>query len=96
MVARMPAFCCSFEGVGHRAGDEAGRHAVDGDVTAGQFLGQGLGEADHAGLGGGVVGLAGIAGHADDRGDADDAARAALHHAASAAAPRQAEIGLPG
>ena len=41
---------------------------------------QRLGEADHAGLRGDVVGLAGIAGDADHRGDVDDAAEAAAHH----------------
>src|SRR5690606_9211230 len=81
------------EHVGHRAGDEARGDAVDGDAAAADLLGQRLGEADHAGLGGGVVGLARVAGDADHRGDADDAAGAALHHPLHGGAA-EAEIGF--
>ena len=47
----------------------------------GAFLRQRLGEADVAGLGGGVVGLADLALLAVDRGDGDDAAELAVAHA---------------
>ncbi len=55
--------------------DEAGGDGVGGDAAGGEFAGEGLGEADEAGFGGGVVGLAGLAVAADDAGDVDDAAR---------------------
>ena len=54
--------------------DEAERDRVDGDVVAAPLLGQGLGQADHAGLGRGVVGLPGVAAQAGDGGDVDDLA----------------------
>src|SRR5450759_2150383 len=53
--------------------DKSGGDAVHGDVAAADFLGEGLGEADHARLGSGVVGLSGVAHTANHRGDADDA-----------------------
>src|SRR5690606_31906865 len=54
--------------------------AIDGDIAAGHFGGQGLAHADQAGFGGAVIGLTGVASGADDRADVDDAAKAALHH----------------
>ena len=39
-----------------RHGYEAGSHRVDGDVPAGQLLGEALGQADEARLAGGIVG----------------------------------------
>ena len=47
----------------------------------GALLRQRLGEADVAGLGGGIIGLAHLALLAVDRGDVDDAAELALAHA---------------
>src|SRR5450631_2719101 len=46
-------------GVDHPRG-----HGVTGDASGGDFARRGTGEADHAGLGGGVVGLPGVAHHA--------------------------------
>ena len=60
-------------GGGHLGHDEAGRDRVDRDALL-QLGGEAVDEADHAGLRGGVVGLADVAGDAGDRGDADDAA----------------------
>ena len=57
--------------------DIARRDHVDGDALGGVLLRQRLGEADHAGLGGGVVRLAHLALLAVDRGDDDDAPEAA-------------------
>ena len=65
----------------HLGGDIARADGVDGDALAGVLLRQRLGEADVAGLGGGIVGLAHLALLAVDRGDVDDAAEAALAHA---------------
>ncbi len=76
----------------HVGGDEAGGDGVDGqpDPVAERalgaveledgLLGQRLGQAEHAGLGGGVVDLADVAGLADDRGHVDDPAGAADDH----------------
>src|SRR3546814_486691 len=60
-----------FLGHGHHhvGADVAGRDGVDGDAEARVFLRQGDGEAMHAGLGGGVVGLAVLALLAVDRTD---------------------------
>jgi hypothetical protein len=59
----------------------AGRDGVDRDALGRALLGQGLGEAVDAGLGGGVVDLAVLAGLAVDGADVDDAPEAALAHA---------------
>src|SRR5690606_14089257 len=72
------------EGLGHVGFDEAGGDDVDGDAAGADFTGEGFAEADDAGLGGDVVGLAGVAHDADHGGDVDDAALALLHHAAQA------------
>ncbi len=69
----------SFE---HRGLDKAGGQAIDGDVARGDFLGQGFGKADNAGLGGGVIGLSAVARNPNDGGDINDSAPAPLHHAA--------------
>eukprot|EP01022_Parablepharisma_sp_SALTPOND_P036185 TRINITY_DN979_c0_g7_i1.p1 TRINITY_DN979_c0_g7~~TRINITY_DN979_c0_g7_i1.p1 ORF type:complete len:1344 (+),score=262.78 TRINITY_DN979_c0_g7_i1:3504-7535(+) len=69
------------QGLGHVGIDEAGRHAVHGDVAAADLTRQRATHASHAGLGGGIVHLARIAGLAHHRGDADDAAGTGLHHA---------------
>ena len=55
--------------------DQAGRHAVDADAVRPEFARHRLGEAEHAGLGGGVMraaedaaaALGGDRGHAGDR-----------------------------
>src|SRR5580698_1001510 len=65
----------------HLGVDIAGRDGVDRDALLGVFLRQRLGEADHAGLGGRIVGLANLALLAVDRRDVDDAAEVALAHA---------------
>ncbi len=71
----------------HHVGvDVARADAVDRDAFARGLLGERLGEADHAGLGGGVVGLAHLALLAVDRRDRDDAAEPALAHAVDRAA----------
>ena len=62
--------------------DEAGRHHIDGYPAAGDFLRKCLGEADHAGLAGGVVGLTGEPHETADGADIDDAPGALLHHRA--------------
>src|SRR5699024_10402800 len=59
---------------GHLRLDEAGGHGVDGDLLRGQLGGGAVDKADHAGLGGGVVGLAAVARDAGHRGHADHAA----------------------
>src|SRR6266850_1315960 len=65
----------------HFGGDIAGADRVDGDTALGAFLRQRLGEAELAGLGGGIVGLPHLALLAVDRRDIDDAAELALAHA---------------
>src|SRR6185436_1638635 len=66
----------------HHVGfDVARRHRVHGNALAYDFLCQRLGEAGHAGLGGGVVGLAELALDGVHRGDVHDAAPAAIAHA---------------
>ena len=69
--------------VGHH---HAGRDRIDGDAFLAEFARRGLGQADQAGLGGGVIGLAEFAAHAVDRRDVDDAAEAL---APPSAAPRR-------
>src|SRR5450759_3767526 len=76
----------------HLGGDEAGRHCVHGDADAVLFkppcpgederrlLGEGLGQAEHAGLGRSVVCLADVPGLANDRGHEDDATGPAFDH----------------
>ena len=49
-------------------------------MPAGDFAGEGLGEADLPGFGGGVVGLSGVAGESDYGGYVDDASVALAEH----------------
>ena len=79
ILAITASFTACGQFVGHVGGDEARGHGVAGDVAAGEFAGDGFGEADQAGLAGGVVGLAGVADQADDRGDVDDARVLGFH-----------------
>ncbi len=65
----------------HLGADVAGGDRVHGHTLLGRLERQRLGEAVHAGLGGGVVGLAEGALGAVHRRDVDDAAPAAIHHA---------------
>src|SRR4051812_25647121 len=69
---RQPGALHLAQRIGHRGHDEAGGDDIDGDPARGDFLRQGFGHADHAGLGGGIVGLAGVAGGTDDGGNVDD------------------------
>src|SRR4051812_39692356 len=78
------------DGLDHLGGDVAGCDGVDGDALAGGLLGEAHGQAEQAGFGGGVVGLADVAGLADDRADVDDAARSAVEHVLQDR-PRQVE-----
>src|SRR5699024_3814966 len=66
--------------LGHVGGNEARRHGVAGDVPRSQLPGGGLGEADDASLGGGIVNLAGITHDSGDGADVYDAAVAGAHH----------------
>src|SRR5215211_5863603 len=59
---------------------ESGAEGVNGDPEAGQFLGGGLGEAEQAGFGRRVVGLAYIAGLSDEGAHVDDLAPALVRH----------------
>src|SRR5918998_561529 len=59
---------------------EPGADRVHGYAVAGEFLGGGLGEAEQAGFGRRVVGLADIASLADEGAHVDDLASALLHH----------------
>src|SRR5690606_39818513 len=65
----------------HVGADVAGRDGVDGDAEARVLLRQRDGEAVHAGLGRGVVGLAVLALLAVDRADLDDPPPLARAHA---------------
>src|SRR6185312_3976594 len=65
----------------HVGAHVAGRDGVDGDAELRVLLRQRDGEAVHAGLGGGVVGLAVLALLAVDRADLHDAAPLAVAHA---------------
>jgi hypothetical protein len=71
--------------LGHLLEDPGARRgrgdAVDGDVVAGEFLAERLGERDDAGLGGRIGRGVGVALLAGDRGDVDDAAVIARLHA---------------
>src|SRR3546814_13430051 len=62
-------------------GDVAGRDGVHGNAFGRILLRHRLGEAEYAGLGGRIVGLAELALLSVDRGDRDDAAVAARAHA---------------
>src|SRR5207248_11654055 len=64
----------------HRGIGVSGRYDIDGDAARCALERQRLGEADHAGLGGGVVGLAELSGQGVDRADIDDASEAPLAH----------------
>ena len=58
-IATMKGFALGIWEIGERFGiDVARAERVDGDAGSSGFLGQTLGEADDAGFGGGVVGLA--------------------------------------
>ena len=72
----------TFSGIdeGHLGGDEAGRDGVDPDVVPPQLARPGLRHDDHAGLGGGVVGLAEVAVEPDDGGGVEDRPAAAGDH----------------
>src|SRR5207237_9643613 len=90
-----------FELLGENGGDvgldEAGGYGVGGDVAAGDLAGDGLGEADQARLGRGVVGLAQVAGQAHDARQAYDAAPAVAQHGpqhGAGAAVGRAEVGV--
>ena len=76
--------------IGHGGLHEAGRHHIHGHAARRHFLRQGLGHANQARLGGGVIRLAGIAGDADDGRDGNDPPLALFHHAAQGSA-RQAK-----
>ena len=68
------------DSLGHPGLGEPRGDGVDRDPLAGIFAGQGLGQADHARLGGRVVGLAEVADLAVHAGDVDHPAPAALGH----------------
>src|SRR6266480_3895570 len=73
----------AVDGTGELRIDESGCHGVHQHVARGQLLGDGLGEADQAGLGRGVVGLPFVAVDAYHARDVDDPSPAALDHPAS-------------
>ena len=50
----------------HIRGDASRCYGIAADIARSQFFGYGLGEANEAGFGSGVIGLAGIARFADD------------------------------
>ena len=64
----------------HAGEDVAWGEGVGGDVTTGDFFGDGLGEADEGGFGGGIVGLTGVAGDSHDGGHVDDASASLSDH----------------
>src|SRR4030042_947131 len=64
----------------HGGHDVSRGHAVNRDLAAGHFPGQGLGQPDDSRLGGGIIGLSGVPHDADDRGDVDDPAEAGADH----------------
>ena len=66
--------------VGHLRNDEAGSDRIGTHATRTQLEGDRLGQTDHTGFRGRVVGLAGIAVYAHDGGHVDDAAAALTHH----------------
>lgn len=66
---------------GQRASvNKTGANGIDGNADASDFLGQGLSESDHAGLGGGVIGLAGRREQSAQGGDINNAAVALGDH----------------
>ncbi len=67
-------------GLGHGRADQAGLDRVDPHAQVGDLLGGGLGQADDAGLGGRVVGLADQADLAGDRRDVHDRTAFRLAH----------------
>ena len=68
------------QGGGHVGGDEARGHGIDRDVAAGQFLGHGPRQADHARLRGRIIGLPGVAHQPRHAGDIDDPPAVCLNH----------------
>src|SRR5229473_4365882 len=68
------------DGAGELRIDEPRGHRVHQDVTGGQFLGDGFGEADETGLGRGVVRLPLVPVDAHDARDIDDPPPAPLDH----------------
>ena len=72
----------TFSGIVHHhlGGGKAGRHGVDADAVAAQLARPHLGHADHAGLGGDIVGLAKVAVQPDDRRGVEDHAAALADH----------------
>ena len=64
----------------HVGPDESGGNGVDCHAPAREFASDGLGEPNHAGFGGGIVGLAGVAHHAAHGSDVDDAPPAGARH----------------
>ena len=76
----------------HVGGDEARGDRVDGHAAPRDLGGDGLGHADQAGLGRGVVGLPGVRARSDDRGDVDHAPVTGLDHRAQRI-PREPEGG---
>ena len=77
----MPSSTFAGTACDHLGVDVAGADHVHGDALLGVLLRQRLGEADQAGLGGGVVHLPHLPLLAVDRGDVDDAAIVPLAHA---------------
>ena len=61
-------------------GNEARRHRIHAHALGAEFAAPGLGEADHAELAGGVVGLAEVAVDADHRAGVENHAAALRHH----------------
>ena len=68
------------QGFRHGCLDEARGDGVGADAFRPHLLGYGLGQGDHSGFRGGIVGLAGVAVDAHDGGHIDDAAAATTHH----------------
>ena len=78
-------------GADHLGVGIAGRHGIDRDALVGRLQRQGLGEADGARLGGGIVGLTHLALLAIDGCDVDYTAISALAHAVDDLAARHVE-----
>ncbi len=70
-------------GGNHRRGNEARGYGIDTHAFGAHLARPGLGKADHAKFGGGVVGLAKIAIQTDDRAGVQDHTAALGHHAIS-------------
>ena len=62
--------------------NETRSNGVAADVAASQFVGNGFGEANDAGLAGGIARLPGVTPDPDDRTHIDDGSSAGLHHGA--------------